>query len=55
MSIAKAFLPTGRAGGCPTKTTVIPLYQNDGYSLAETAGFEPAGYYYLTDFESAPL
>ena len=24
------------------KITVIPLYQNDGYSLAESKGFEPS-------------
>ena len=37
------------------KTTVIPLYQNDGYSLAETVGFEPTCGCPQTDFESAPL
>ena len=38
------------------KITVIPLYQNDGYSLAEMEGFEPPhALRRLADFESAPF
>ena len=38
------------------KTTVIPLYQNDGYYLAEMEGFEPPhALRRLADFESAPF
>ena len=38
------------------KITAIPLYQNDGYSLAEMEGFEPPhALRRLADFESAPF
>ena len=33
------------------KITVIPLYQNDGYSLAERVGFEPTVGCPITSFQ----